>query len=160
MQDTIDITKHLLIRLEGRYNLFKVNKKTEKALVSVYSVLEPYLKDFAEEGFKSNFVDFKYTRLNKILLKIIGEVEKFTSLTGREKKEVVVDLLILVVDSLPVDKVARVTLIKILEIVVPPLIDQIIELTKNMKHAGVFKKMRRFLVKCLTCGHCCGACKD
>lgn len=136
-----------LLVVEGKYDLFTF--ENPEILVSLFEKLNPVFDDFSTRGFKKDFKDFKFTELYPLVMDTIKEAELVNGLVGMEKKTLVINLIILMVDVfVPAPQPIKELLVNILHMVLPVLIDQLVALTKSMRHSGVFKKMVRKLKCC------------
>ena len=151
MHEIMELTKAFIIRVDARYDIFRVEPEHEELLLNLYKMYEPEFKTFSRDGFKAGFKDFKYTKLNDLIMKIMADVEELRQLKGSEKKQIVVDLIVMLIErELPAPLPVKLILAKIVSIVLPHLIDQLVELTKKINKRGLFRTLKRIL----TCGSC------
>ena len=74
-------------------------------------------------------------------------------LKGVDKKQLVINMLILLVErELPIPGFAKMALVGVIELILPVMIDELVALTKAMKHSSLLKKIRRKFLRMISCG--------
>lgn len=159
MQDKniLEVGKSLFIELDTKYDFFHIDEKNEDILKVFYKMFEPYFKQFAKTGLVKieDKFNFDMTKFNILLMSMMKKVETFDDLTGPEKKELVIDAIIILVErELPIPQPYKFLLVKGLEVTLPILVDRLVEFSKVINKSGLFKKMKKKLKKLCCCGCC------
>lgn len=155
MEDVPEISRKLLLKADAKYDFFKLKPEMEEDLIIIYKKMELYIKKFAQVGFTKtgDKFDFKYSKLTFLLMQLIKEVEVLEYLKGVDKKQLVLNVLVLIIErELPIPGIAKMALVQVVELLVPVMIDEMVALTKTMKHSSTFKKIRRKFLRVITCG--------
>ena len=139
-----------LFQTEEQKELFSKNRKSsglrDELILRIYTNCAKILGDIVE-CFDENFENVNFTNLMDFVHKVMYVVEeKFDFLSGKEKKELVCDVIILIVIlNTPLSPVVQGALTITLYYTLPKLIDKLTELSKKLNTKKVFKKIRRAL---------------
>lgn len=155
MGDLQELTKSFIIKMDAKYNLFHIDEKNEEDLILFYQMFEPYIKKFADKGLNKLEEKFNLdvSALTLLVISMIKKIETFDHLSGPEKKEMVVNVLVMLVErELPIPGPAKFLVVQSIELLVPVLIDRLVELSKTINNSSKFKKFCRKLKRVFCCG--------
>lgn len=152
-QDPRELTSSYLVQLDASYELFHMTERIEEVILSLYSTMMPVLQSFAKDGLSEDNKYFKYTKLFPLVLELVKRIERFETLTGDEKKQLLIDILVIIVDrELMLDPISKQVLITLIGVIVPTIIDSIVDVGKAIKKSSCVRKIRRSIARKLTCG--------
>ena len=143
----VELTLEVAQKLLSESNL---SKNAVKVLVQLFNEHIDDVVALLENGFVEDFSDINFTAWFSFLTKMIRKVEKFSKLSGAEKKNVIVELCALVVrKELNVSNDIKEILVSLVHITVPSIIDQAVALTKKLHTLPAkIKKVLRKLCCC------------
>ena len=131
LNELLQVGLNYIVELEKKYDVFTPGQ--EEVLLNLYMSYSNEIEDFIKTGFKKDYDDFKETKLFSFVMKLIQKVETFKKLKGEEKRDLIINLLIMVIEKeLPIDPILKTALVIIVGKILPFLIDQIIDLTKSL----------------------------
>lgn len=154
-QSVFELTKEFIIKLDSKYDIFNIEPEHEELLLSFYMMFEPYLKQFTKTGIKfaSDATKINETKLFILLMSLVEKVEDFEHLKGYEKKQMIVNIIIMAIEKEPfLDGPMKKIIVSVLEQILPVLIDKIVAVSKKIMSRPKFKKFRRYVLRKLTCG--------
>ena len=154
-QTIFETAKDFIIKLDSKYDIFNVDPENEELLVSFYMMFEPYLKQFTSVGIKiiGDTAKVNETKLFMLLMSLVEKVEDFETLKCFEKKQMIVNIIIMAIEAEPfLDGPLKKIIVAVLEQILPVLIDKIVMVSKKLTSRPKFKKFRRYILRKLTCG--------
>ena len=139
----VSLTKELL----KSHTTKTLSKKATEALIHLYNEHKDELRVLIESGFDENFVDINFSAWFKFVITMIVKAEKLRKLSGKEKKEVIMEMcFVLIRKELKVSNDIKELLITLLEVTLPQMIDSIISTTKKIHTFG--SKLRKKFCCC------------
>ena len=118
----------------------------EDIVNKIYKKNRDNLEKAIMDGVKNGDVNFMIWF--GVLSDLMGDVEKFRKLKGRDKKEVVVLVVIKSVKEIDMEESEKEKVGKVLENVLPKFIDMAVSLSKKVNIDGLIKKIKKKLSCC------------
>lgn len=125
----ISLTNELL----SSYTTQKLSKVAVQAIISLYNDHKDELIQLMEDGFDDDFSDINFSAWFKFIIEMIMKTDNFKKLSGKEKKQVVMELcFIFIRKELDISDDIKELLITLLQVTLPQIIDKTIEATKKL----------------------------
>jgi len=130
-----------------------LNEDQILTLKQVYEDNRNSINNVIKNGFTEDFKNINYTVWLVFVTKIMHVLEKYRTLTGDEKKGVLMETCVIIIKrELPVDNELKILLEAIIRKVFPEIIDSVIDLTKKihtkLNSCSCYKKLCNFLKSC------------
>jgi hypothetical protein len=132
-QVIISLTKELLATHTSK----KLSKAAVNAILFLYNEHKEELLQLLEDGFAEDFSDINFSAWFKFVVDIVIKIDDFRKLSGKEKKDVVIELcLVFVRKEVDTSDDVKELLVTLLEVTLPTVIDKVILVSKKLHTFG------------------------
>lgn len=138
-----------------QYSNIKSNLNEDQILIlkKIYEENKNTIINIIKNGFTDDFKNINYNVWLIFITKIMNLLEKFKELTGIQKKEVLIEFCVIIINrELPIKDDVKLLLETIIRQIFPEIIDSIINLTKKihtkLTKCSFYQKICKFFKCC------------